>query len=70
MKVKNFLNLDQNVFSLIYKATTIHYHSNIEYIGNTSCESKVRYRNHKNFFFNENKRNETALSHFIWSKGT
>ena len=51
---------------IIYKATTSNNYSNIEYIDNTSYEFKVRYRNHKCSFLNENKINETALSQFTW----
>ena len=48
---------------VVYKATI----DNIQYIGSTSNEFKVRFRNHKASFTNEEKKNETALSQYIWS---
>ena len=35
----------------------------------TDGEFKTRYRNHKNSFTNENKKNETSLSKTIWDLG-
>ena len=48
---------------VVYKAST----ENIHYIGSTSNEFKIRFRNHKSSFINEDKRNETALSQYIWT---
>ena len=53
---------------VVYKATTTNADHKVNYEGSTACEFKVRYRNHKASFINENKRNETALSQFIWSR--
>ena len=48
---------------VVYKASN----ENIQYIGSTSNELKIRYRNHKSSFINEDKKNETALSQYIWN---
>ena len=48
---------------VVYKASI----DNIQYIGSTSNEFKVRFRNHKASFTNEDKKSETALSQYIWS---
>ena len=46
---------------VVYNAST----ENIQYIGSTSNELKIRYRNHNSSFINEDKKNETALSQLI-----
>ena len=51
---------------VVYKAYTLKPEKQIQYIGCTAGEFKVRYRNHKNSFKNKNKQNETALSQYIW----
>ena len=48
---------------IVYKAST----DRIEYIGSTSTEFKVRYRNHKSSFKHSEKKNQTALSSYIWN---
>ena len=52
---------------VVYKATATHENKRVEYVGSTANEFKVRYRNHKSSFINENKKNETALSQYIWA---
>ena len=51
---------------VVYKASTVKTGKQIQYIGSTANEFKIRYRNHKSSFKNENKKNETALSQYIW----
>ena len=52
---------------VVYKATANHPASPAQYIGSTSNEFKVRFRNHKASFKNENKKSETALSQYVWA---
>ena len=54
--------------SVVYKATTKD-HRRVEYIGSTAGDFKVRFSNHKASFKNEEKRNETALSQYVWENG-
>ena len=42
----------------LYKATATHENKCVEYVGSTANEFKVRYRNHKSSFNNENKKNK------------
>jgi hypothetical protein len=55
--------------SIIYQATVTREDNNIEqnYIGLTENKFKTRYNAHTCSFRNESKRNETTLSHYIWS---
>ena len=54
---------------VVYKATTLEPGKQIQYIGCTAGEFKVRYRNHKSNFKTNSKQNETALSQYIWKNG-
>ena len=63
-----FLPVGCRVKCVVYKATVTHKIQRVEYVGSKSNRFKVRYRNHKFSFTNENKMNETALSQYIWAK--
>ena len=52
---------------VVYKASTNDEIKKIQYIGSTSTEFKIRYRNHKTSFAHENNKNQTALSQYIWN---
>ena len=56
--------LTQNV---VYQATVESAMGKETYIGLTSNQFKTRFRNHTASFRNENKRNATELSKYIWS---
>ena len=54
--------------SIIYKAELIEDNCKRNYIGVTESEFKIRYRNHKNSFINEKRKNDTSLSKEVWKK--
>ena len=55
--------------SIIYQATVIRKDSNTQetYIGLTDGEFKTRFRNHTASFRNQNLKNSTELSKYIWT---
>ena len=55
--------------TIIYRADLKVGEQTKNYIGLTDGQFKTRYRNHKNSFANEHKKNETALSKAIWDLG-
>ena len=56
------------IYEFVYKAevTTTDNAETNKYIGISSNEFKVRYRNHKKSFRDEKHSNETELSKYIW----
>ena len=58
----------ENADQVVYKATTKD-HRKVEYIVSTAGDFKVIFSNHKASFKNEDKRNETVLSQYVWRNG-
>ena len=57
--------------AIVYKASvTTDDGTEMEYIGSTETEFKLRYSNHKSSFKNHHLRSATKLSQYIWTKKT
>ena len=61
------LNGECRTSNIIYKATVTTENKTETYVGLTENEFKTRYRNHTSSFNNENKKNATELSKYIWN---